>query len=410
MASFLAEYSDDLSRDGVGDCGLQPRKNTRLMALFGTRPETIKMAPIVAEIARRSCVDAIVCVTAQHRDLLDQELEMFGIVPDYDLDVMRSDQTPLQVAARILTRLEPVLERVRPDWLLVQGDTTSAMAAALTAFHCRIPVGHVEAGLRTFNNGNPFPEEANRRMVSIVADLHFAPTELARCNLLREAISPEAIRVTGNTGIDAFREMARRPYNWAAGPLQTIPRGQRLILVTAHRRESWGEPLESICLAARTIATSVEDVHVVFPVHPNPNVYATVWRILGDCRNVTLLPPLDYQSFVQLIGASYLLLTDSGGLQEEAPTLGKPVLVLRDETERPEGVVAGVARLVGTDRERIQSEAIRLLADDAAYSQMARSVSLYGDGRAAGRIVDALLAATPSTPSASPPRLTDPVH
>jgi UDP-N-acetylglucosamine 2-epimerase (non-hydrolysing) len=376
-----------------------PPAPIRVMSLFGTRPEVIKMAPVVAEIARRPTLDGRVCVTAQHRQILDHELTVFGVIPDYDLNVMRAGQTPLQVAARVLDGLEPVLEKERPDWLLVQGDTTTAMIGALAAFNCRVRVGHVEAGLRTFDIANPFPEEMNRRVVSIIADLHFAPTEVARQNLEREGIAREVIHLTGNSGIDALQEIARRPYNWETGPLRDIPRERRLILLTAHRRESWGEPLESICLAVRRIATSHSDVHIVCPVHPNPVVSRTVHRILGDCANVTLLPPLEYQPFVQLMSASYLVLTDSGGLQEEAPTLGKPVLVLREETERPEGVAAGVARLVGTDRDRIEGEAHRLLTDEAAYAQMAHAVSPYGDGTAARRIVDALIDAPPSLTS-----------
>jgi UDP-N-acetylglucosamine 2-epimerase (non-hydrolysing) len=370
------------------------------MSLFGTRPEAIKMAPVVAEIARRPDLDGVVCVTAQHRSLLDRELEMFGIVPDYDLDVMRANQTPLQVAARVLEGLEPILESERPDWLLVQGDTTSAMIGALAAFNCRIRVGHVEAGLRTFDTANPFPEEVNRRIVSIVANLHFAPTDAARLNLAREGVPADAIRLTGNSGIDALQEISRRPYDWESGPLGGISREGRLILLTTHRRESWGDPLESICLAVREIATTFDDVHVVCPVHPNPNVYGTVWRVLGDCPNIALLPPLDYLPFVHLMGASYLVLTDSGGMQEEAPTLGKPVLVLRDETERPEGITAGVARLVGTDRQQIVKEVTRLLCDDASYKEMAQAVSPYGDGKAARRIVDALADDRPNTPIA----------
>ncbi len=398
MEGILTASGDAHPDLHTNDPGVAPGAGSRIkvMSLFGTRPETIKMAPVVAEIARRSDLDGVVFVTAQHRGLLDRELEMFSIVPDYDLNVMRPNQTPLQVAARILDGLEPILERERPDWLLVQGDTTSAMIGALAAFNCRIRVGHVEAGLRTFDVANPFPEEVNRRFVSIVADLHFAPTKGACLNLTREGVSRDAIHLTGNSGIDALHEIAGRAYDWTMGPLGAVPRDQRLILLTAHRRESWGKPLESICRAVRTIATSMDDVHVVCPVHPNPNVNGTVRGILGDCPNVTLLPPLDYQPFVHLIGASYLVLTDSGGLQEEAPTLGKPVLVLREDTERPEGIAAGVARLVGTDGERIQKEVTRLLSDEAAYAEMAQSSSPYGDGKAARRIVDALVSATPS--------------
>jgi UDP-N-acetylglucosamine 2-epimerase (non-hydrolysing) len=395
MANLLTEHGDDrpgpASVDPQAGVGSEPR--LKVMSLFGTRPEAIKMAPVVAEISRRPNLEGVVCVTAQHRSLLDRELQMFNIVPDYDLDVMRANQTPLQVTARVLDGLEPVLERERPDWLLVQGDTTSAMIGALAAFNCRIQVGHVEAGLRTFDLANPFPEEAHRRVISIVTDLHFAPTEAARLNLTREGIPDDAIRLTGNSGIDALHEIARRPYEWEVGPLAGIPRDGRLILLTTHRRESWGEPLESICLAVRRIATSFSDVHIVCPVHPNPKVHDTVWRILGECPNVMLLPPLDYLPFVHLMNAAYLVLTDSGGLQEEAPTLGKPVLVLREDTERPEGIAAGVARLVGTDRERIEKEVTRLLLDNAAYAEMAHAVSPYGDGNAARRIVDALVAA-----------------
>lgn len=365
----------------------------RILSIFGTRPEAIKMAPIIRELQRHAPqLTSRVCVTGQHRDMLDQVLALFAIVPHYDLSVMRDAQSPTQVAATVLSRLEPILQKERPDWVLVQGDTTTAMAASLAAFYAGLKVGHVEAGLRTHDNRHPFPEEVNRRITSVLADLHFAPTDLARTNLEREGIPPSRIRVTGNTVIDALKHTSEQPYNDDGGVLLRLPQNRRLLLVTAHRRENFGAPLERICLALRRIAARFRDeVHIVYPVHRNPSVLLPVTQALDGEVNISLIPPIDYQTTVQLLKRCYLVLTDSGGLQEEAPSLGRPVLVLRETTERPEGVEAGTARLVGTDVERLEQETARLLEDPMAYSQMARAINPYGDGRAAERIVSALV-------------------
>lgn len=319
--------------------------------------------------------------------MLDQVLETFGITPDYDLDTMRPVQSPPEVTSRVLDRLCPVLAQERPALVLVQGDTTTAFAAALAAFYLRIPIGHVEAGLRTFDKYQPFPEEKNRQLISVLADLHFAPTEQARQNLLREGICPDDIYVTGNTVIDALLEIARRDTNLPIPGLDLCWDTTRVILVTTHRRENWGEPMRSICRAIREIAATVPNVHIVFSVHPNPSVRHLVEKELNGAINVSLLPPLPYEPFVQLMKRSYLILTDSGGIQEEAPSLGKPVLVLRNVTERPEGVEAGTLRIVGTDQQKIVEQGLSLLTDDEAYNQMARLANPYGDGKASERIV-----------------------
>ena len=369
----------------------------KVLTIFGTRPEAIKLAPVIRELERQEGdggLESIVCVTAQHRQMLDQVLELFGIVPDYDLNVMEGDQTPAQVAAAVLARLEPVLQAVGPDWVLVQGDTTTAAAASLAAFYARARVGHVEAGLRTHDKWQPFPEEINRRVAGVVADLHFAPTERARQNLLREGVPEERILVTGNPVIDALQWVAAQPL--ADGELgfdrQLLEGDGRLILVTAHRRENLGAPLENICLALGDLAERYAGrLRIVYPVHLNPNVWEPVHRLLGGLPNITLTPPLDYLPLVHLLKRAHLVLTDSGGIQEEAPGLGKPVLVLREVTERPEAVEAGTVRLVGTDRARVVAETVRLLEDEEAYARMARAVNPYGDGKAAGRIVGGLV-------------------
>jgi UDP-N-acetylglucosamine 2-epimerase (non-hydrolysing) len=373
-----------------------------VLSIFGTRPEAIKMAPVVHELRQRATVTSHVCVTAQHREMLDQVLDLFDIIPDYDLDLMRPGQTPSQVAARVLLELEPLLSDIRPDWVLVQGDTSTVMAAAIAAHHLRIKVGHVEAGLRTGDKLNPFPEEMNRVLTDAISDLHFVPTARARDNLLREGISEHSIVITGNTVIDALREVASRP--WTPDPKHPLyglihHNGQspppRLILVTAHRRESFGRPLQGICAALREIAERGRDeLHLVYPVHLNPNVHEPVHRLLGDMPNISLIPPLDYLSIVHVMKHSVLILTDSGGIQEEAPSLGVPVMVLRQVTERPEGVEAGTARVVGTDPDRIFGETLGLLADHQAYQEMAQAVNPYGDGHAAKRIVGRLLGDT----------------
>ncbi len=367
----------------------------RVLSVFGTRPEAVKMAPIVHTLARTPGIESGVCVTAQHRQMLDQVLNLFAIRPDYDLDLMRENQSLADLSARIFRDLDPVLADFRPDWVLVQGDTTTVAITALLAYYRRIRVGHVEAGLRTHDKWQPFPEEINRRVAGVIADLHFAPTEWARRNLLAEGIPDSIIAVTGNPVIDALHVVASQP---APGDvtdlLETLhvgPGRQHLVLVTAHRRENFGPPLEEICLALRDLAAR-GDLEIVYPVHLNPNVQEPVYRILGNVPHVTLLPPLDYLPLVHLLKRATLVLTDSGGIQEEAPAFGVPVLVLREVTERPEGVEAGVLKLVGTDQKRIVSEATRLLDDDAAYAAMARAVNPFGDGRAAIRIVERLQA------------------
>jgi len=363
----------------------------KVLSVFGTRPEAIKMAPVVKELRRhKERIESLVCVTAQHREMLDQVLVLFGIDPEYDLNVMQENQSLAQVAANVLLRLDEVLAKEQPDWVLTQGDTTTAMMATLAAFYREVRVGHIEAGLRTWNKRHPFPEEINRKIADAVCDLHFAPTETARENLLREGIDEASVIVTGNTVIDALLDVAGRPYDSSAGPAAQMRPDQRIILVTAHRRENFGEPLRQICAALGEIAAR-GDVRVVYPVHLNPNVQSVVYEMLGSDENVTLLAPLDYLPLVHLIKASHLVLTDSGGLQEEAPGLGKPVLVMRETTERPEGVAAGTVRLVGTDTRKIVSEVARLLDDEGEYHRMAQAVNPYGDGHASERIVARLL-------------------
>ncbi len=362
----------------------------RIMPIFGTRPEAIKMAPVVQALCADPCFETTVVVTAQHRGLLDDVLGVFGLVPAIDLDLMRPGQSPTAVAARVLLALEPLLDQQRPDWVLVQGDTTTVMAAALAAHYAGVRVGHVEAGLRSFDRRNPFPEEANRVVTGHLSDLHFAPTPRARDNLVCEGIDPRHVLVTGNTVVDALRWVAAQPWRPAADdPLAGLPEGKRWILVTAHRRESFGEPLADICIALERLAER-GDVHLIYPVHPNPRVHGPVHARLGDHPAVTLLPPLTYRPLVWLLARAALVLTDSGGIQEEAPALGKPVLVLRETTERPEAIEAGLAELVGTDPARIVAAAERLLDDPETYAAMARVESIYGDGRAAERIVRAL--------------------
>jgi UDP-N-acetylglucosamine 2-epimerase (non-hydrolysing) len=364
----------------------------RVLSIFGTRPEAVKMAPVIRRLANTPGIKSIVCITAQHRQMLDQVLELFDVRPDYDLDIMRPDQALSQLTSSLFADLDPVLQEADPDWVLIQGDTTTVMAAALLAFYHRVKVGHVEAGLRTGDKWQPFPEEVNRCVASVVADLHFAPTAHARDNLLREGVSEERISVTGNPVIDALHEITARPYDFETGPLKGVPWDRRLILVTAHRRENFGKPLEDIFTALIQIAEQYKDqVQLVYPVHLNPNVYDPAQRMLGDIPNITLLEPLDYLPMVYLMKRAHLALTDSGGIQEEAPGVGTPVLVLRNVTERPEAVEAGTALLVGTDPDMIVTETRRLLDDEEAYTTMARAVNPFGDGHAAERIVQALL-------------------
>ncbi len=361
----------------------------KILSIFGTRPEAIKMAPVVRELAARKGIEARVCVTAQHREMLDQVLSLFEIQPDVDLNLMRPNQSLAQITAAVFTHLDPVLAAMQPDWVLVQGDTTTVMAAALNAYYRRIKVGHVEAGLRTHHKWEPFPEEINRRVAGVTADLHFAPTRWARQNLLREGVSENAVHVTGNPVIDALFFVAEQPAPETVSRLLSTLGSKRLVLVTAHRRENFGVPLENICAALKSLAAR-GDVEIVYPVHLNPHVQEPVYRLLGDVPNITLLPPLDYLPLVHLMKKATLILTDSGGIQEEAPAFGVPVLVLRDVTERPEGVQSGTLKLVGTNTRQIVAEANYLLNDPIAHAAMSQAVNPFGNGDAAKKIVDLL--------------------
>jgi len=365
-----------------------------VLSVIGTRPEAIKMAPVVSElVARPGRVRSVVCATGQHRELLDQSRGLFDIRVDHDLDLMEPDQSLAGLTSRLLTALDDVIARERPDWILAQGDTATAFASAMAAYFRRVRFGHVEAGLRTGDRKRPYPEEMFRRLADAAADLCFAPTETARQALLREGVPEDAVFVTGNTVVDALLDMAARDGGAAADLPADIPPGARIVLVTAHRRESFGAPLEEIFGALSDLAGAFakEGVVFVYPVHPNPNVRKPAARLLSDTPGVALLPPLDYLSFLRLMRRSAFVLTDSGGIQEEAPTFGVPVLVMRDATERPEGIEAGVARLVGTRRESIVREASLLLRDPDALRAMKGKDNPYGDGRAAGRIVSILL-------------------
>lgn len=361
----------------------------KVLSVLGTRPEVIKMASVIKRIQQHTdSIESIVCVTAQHRQMLDQTLDLFDIRPDIDLDLMTENQTLALLTTTAITALTDTICRVRPHIVLVQGDTTTAMVAAMVAFYERVNVGHVEAGMRTCDRYNPFPEEINRRLISVLTTYHFAPTQTAANALRAEGIDPAAIFVTGSTAIDTLKQTIAQPYSLD----MSVPSdNRRLILVTAHRRESHGSGLESICWALRDLAERNGDVEIVYPVHLNPNVQETVRRILSGAERIHLVAPLSYRPFVHLMNRAYLVLTDSGGVQEEAPALGKPVLVMRHETEWPEAVQAGIAKLVGTDRATIVTETERLLHDKAEYQRMARVTSPYGDGHAAERIVQVLL-------------------
>lgn len=364
----------------------------KILSIFGTRPEAIKMAPLVKELQQRDCFQCEVAVTAQHRQMLDQVLSLFGINVDYDLNIMTDRQSLFSITTKALLGLRDVLDSSKPDMVLVHGDTTTTFAGALAAFYDGVKVGHVEAGLRTHNKWLPFPEEMNRKLTGALADLHFAPTRTARKNLLREGVSSQNIFVTGNTVIDALRTTVKEDFVFSTDALNNLDFDrQKVVLVTAHRRENLGEPLENICHAIRKLADSFRDIKVVYPVHLNPAVRDTVFQILGQHERILLLDPLDTDEMHNLMAKSFLILTDSGGLQEEAPSLGKPVLVLRHETERPEAVKAGTVKIVGTDREVIYKEAARLLTDKQEYDRMANAVNPYGDGRASIRIADFLL-------------------
>jgi UDP-N-acetylglucosamine 2-epimerase (non-hydrolysing) len=363
----------------------------RVLSVFGTRPEAIKMAPVIHALQSAPArFESIVCVSAQHRAMLDQVLDVFDIHAHHDLDLMTTGQSPADVVARVLERLPPLLREIRPNVLLVQGDTMTSFAAAFAAYLERIPSGHVEAGLRTGDRYQPFPEEMNRVLTTRLASIHFAPTAQARTALLNEGVPEADIHLTGNTVIDALLQTVRPDYSFRSPQLASLDPRRRLILVTTHRRESFGAPLRSTCAAIRELAGRFPDLQFVLPVHPNPEVKATVERLLCDLPGMYLIEPVDYLEFVQLMNRAYLILTDSGGVQEEAPSLGKPVLVLREVTERPEGVEAGTAVVVGTDQAKIVSVASELLTSRPAYERMANAVNPYGDGKASGRIAKAL--------------------
>ena len=359
-----------------------------VMLVFGTRPEAIKMCPLVNELKGHSEINTVVCVTGQHRQMLDQVLEAFNVVPDYDLSIMKDKQTLFDITTNILNRIKAVLEEVRPEVVLVHGDTTTTFVTALACFYLQIPVGHVEAGLRTYNIFSPYPEEFNRQTVSIISRYNFAPTELSKQNLLREGKPESGIFVTGNTAIDALKTTVRKDYHhpeldWAAG--------SRLILITAHRRENLGEPMRHMFRAIRRVMNEHPDVKAIYPIHMNPVVRETADAILGGEERIHIIEPLDVLDFHNFMARSYLILTDSGGIQEEAPSLGKPVLVMRDTTERPEGIKAGTLKLVGTDEETIYTEFNRLLSDQDVYDAMARASNPYGDGHACARIAKVLI-------------------
>lgn len=359
----------------------------KIMLVFGTRPEAIKMCPLVQELRSRSGIKTVCCVTGQHRQMLDQVLQAFHVEPEYDMSIMQAGQTLFDITTRILMNLKPVLEAEKPDLVLVHGDTTTTFAAALACFYLRIPVGHVEAGLRTYNLDSPYPEEFNRQAVGVLAKYNFAPTEQAKQNLLREGKDPASIYVTGNTAIDALKTTVREDYQ---NPVLDWAAGKRLVLLTAHRRENLGEPMREIFRAVRRIADELPDVRVLYPVHMNPAIRALADELLGGDERIRLIPPLDVLDFHNILARSYLVLTDSGGIQEEAPSLGKPVLVLRDTTERPEGVAAGTLKLVGTHEEDVYREAKRLLTDADEYHSMSIASNPYGDGFACRRIADIL--------------------
>jgi UDP-N-acetylglucosamine 2-epimerase len=364
----------------------------RVLSVLGTRPEAIKMAPVIRAVAARpDCFTSLVCVTGQHRDMLDQIMRVFKLAADVDLDIMRPGQVPSEVASRVLAAMPAVFRDTRPDLVLVQGDTTTTMATAMAAFLHGIPVGHVEAGLRTDDIGQPFPEEMNRRVASLVTALHFPPTKRAQDALLREGVRAERIIVTGNTVIDALLQSRREDYRFSVPALAALDTARRVVLVTLHRRESFGAPMRAVCAALRQIADRHPELTFVLPMHRNPSVRDVVLPALGGSSNFVLIEPLDYLDFIHLMARSFLIVTDSGGVQEEAPALDIPVLVTRDVTERPEGVEVGAARLVGTDENRIIRTLEELLTDTRAYEKMATAPNPYGDGRASERIVAALL-------------------
>ena len=368
-------------------------KKLKLMTVFGTRPEAIKMCPLVLEMRKYpEYIQPIVAVTAQHREMLDQVLDLFGIVPDYDLNIMTSGQTLYDVTTRALMGLKPVMEEAKPDMVLVHGDTTTTFAGALAAFYAQIPVGHVEAGLRTGNKYSPYPEEMNRKLTGAMADMHFAPTATSKGNLLKENVNPASILITGNTVIDALQTTVHGDYHFADEDFNRVfATGHKLILMTTHRRENLGEPMRHVYRALKSVLETHENVEAIFPVHKNPKVREIVNQELGHLSRVHLIEPMDYEPFANLMAKVDIVLTDSGGIQEEAPALGKPVLVLRDTTERPEAVEAGTVKLVGTAYEDVLRETNRLLDDDEHYRSMAEAANPYGDGKGCERIIKAIL-------------------
>ena len=368
-------------------------KKLKLMTVFGTRPEAIKMCPLVLEMRKYpEYIQPIVAVTAQHREMLDQVLDLFGIVPDYDLNIMTSGQTLYDVTTRALMGLKPVMEEAKPDMVLVHGDTTTTFAGALAAFYAQIPVGHVEAGLRTGNKYSPYPEEMNRKLTGAIADMHFAPTATSKGNLLKENVNPASILITGNTVIDALQTTVHGDYHFADEDFNRVfATGHKLILMTTHRRENLGEPMRHVYRALKSVLETHENVEAIFPVHKNPKVRELVNQELGHLSRVHLIEPMDYEPFANLMAKVDIVLTDSGGIQEEAPALGKPVLVLRDTTERPEAVEAGTVKLVGTAYKDVLQETNRLLDDDEHYRSMAEAANPYGDGKACERIIKAIL-------------------
>lgn len=360
----------------------------KVMTIFGTRPEAIKMAPLVKELEKRKEIESIVCVTAQHREMLDQVLKVFDIKPDYDLNIMKQGQTLSEITSRVLLGIEEVIKEVKPNIILVHGDTTTTFAGALAAFYNNIDIGHVEAGLRTWNKYSPFPEEMNRQMVDCMTDMYFAPTEVSKNNLLIQGINEDKIYITGNTAIDAMKYTVSDNYyneifDWVGE--------DKLILLTAHRRENLGDPMRNIFNAVKRLVIEVPNIKVVYPIHLNPNIRKIADEVIGDNDKIKIIEPLEVFDFHNFINKSYLILTDSGGIQEEAPSLGKPVLVLRDTTERPEGISAGTLKLVGTDENNIYNETIKLLLDNNEYLKMSKANNPYGDGFASQKIVDEII-------------------
>lgn len=367
------------------------KEKIKVMVVFGTRPEAIKMCPLILKLREYDNIETVVCVTAQHRQMLDQVMKAFEIKPEYDLNVMKDKQTLTHITSAVLEGLYEVINKEKPDLVLVHGDTTTTFSAALAAFYCKTKVGHVEAGLRTYDKYSPYPEEMNRRLVTNISDLYFAPTQNNKLNLLREMINDGDIYVTGNTVIDALKTTVKDDYKFMHPVLSKIDFNKKVIFMTAHRRENLGEPLQNICNAVKEIANKFKDIEVVYPVHLNPAVQDVATKILGEVKNVHLIEPLDVITTHNLINKSYMVMTDSGGIQEEAPSLGKPVLVLRTETERPEAVTAGTVKIVGTDKQTIIDEATKLLTDEKAYGEMSKAANPYGDGKASERIVNAIL-------------------